>query len=217
MILLFNNQPVTLSSKVSILLNNVQLISGSNKENRFNILNKANNSWLADELTVESLFPQWLIKEYKNNPSNVTIITIVKNYMRWLLSQDYGYGAQLNWENLRIPLYANSVFLEAYADFYFPNADFSQQPLSNVLTNIRAFSVMAGKDYFDIKGTPAAIKYVICSLLGFQWNDVIVSLSMSSTILISIASAQSSSLNQYKPFLMNYVIPAGIVVNYSTF
>jgi hypothetical protein len=217
MILLFNNQPVTLSSKVSILLNNVQLISGSNKENRFNILNKANNSWLADELTVESLFPQWLIKEYKNNPSNVTIITIVKNYMRWLLSQDYGYGAQLNWENLRIPLYANSVFLEAYADFYFPNADFSQQPLSNVLTNIRAFSVMAGKDYFDIKGTPAAIKYVICSLLGFQWNDVIVSQSMSSTILISIASAQSSSLNQYKPFLMNYVIPAGIVVNYSTF
>jgi hypothetical protein len=217
MILLFNNQPVTLTSKVSILLNNVQLIGGSNKENRFNILNKANNSWLADELTVESLFPQWLIKEYKNNPSNVTIITIVKNYMRWLLSQDYGYGAQLNWENLRIPLYANSVFLEAYADFYFPNADFSQQPLSNVLTNIRAFSVMAGKDYFDIKGTPAAIKYVICSLLGFQWNDVIVSQSTSSTILISIASAQSSSLNQYKPFLMNYVIPAGIVVNYSTF
>ena len=217
MILLFNNQPVSLTSKISILLDKVQLISGSDRENRFNILNNANNSWLADELTVDSLFPQWLIKAYNSNPTNVTIITIVKNYMRWLLSQDYGYGAQLNWENIRVPLYANSLFLEAYADFYFPNADFSQQPLASILPNIRTFSVMASKDYFDIKGTPPAIKYIICSLLGFQWNDVIVSQSTSSTILISVAAAQSSNLSQYKSFLTNYVIPAGVVVNYSTF
>jgi hypothetical protein len=217
MILLFNNQPVSLTTKSYILLEKVKLLTGSDHENRFGILNTVNTPWLGDELTVDSLFPQWLIKEYNNNPSTVTIISIVKNYMRWLLSQDFGYGAQLNWENIRVPLYANALFLEAYADFYFPNTDFSQTPLSNVLSNIRQFSVGAAKNYFNIKGTPAAIKYLLCSLLGFQWNDVIVTQSTASTIKISIASAQSSNLEQYKPFLINYVIPAGIIVNYTTF
>lgn len=217
MILLFNNQPVSLNSKVSYLKDRIALLAGSNQENTFRIFNTENTAWLGDELTIESLFPQWIIKEYNNNPSNVTIITIIKNYMRWLLSQDFGYGAQLNWENIRTPLYANSLFLEAYADFYFPNADFSQQPLSNILSNIRAFSVGARKKYFNVKGTPNAIRYLICSLFGFQWDDVIVVQSTASTINIGMASAQSSNLDQYKPFLETYVIPAGIVVNYTTF
>jgi len=217
MILLFNNQPVSLNGKISYLKDRIALLAGSNQENTFRVFNTDNTPWLGDELTIESLFPQWIIKEYNNNPTNVTIITIIKNYMRWLLSQDFGYGAQLNWENIRVPLYANSLFLEAYTDFYFPNADFSQEPLSNILPNVRQFSVSARKSYFNIKGSPRAIKYLICSLFGFQWNDVIVKQSSPCIMNISMASAQSSYLNQYKPFLETYVIPAGIVVNYTTF
>lgn len=217
MILLFNYQPVSINGKISYLKDRIAVLAGSNQENTFRILNNDNTPWLGDELTIESLFPQWIIKEYDNNPNNVTIIPIIKNYMRWLLSQDFGYGAQLNWENIRVPLYANSLFLEAYADFYFPNADFSQEPLASILTNIRQFSVGARKNYFNIKGTPRAIKYLICSLFGFQWDDVIVAQSTASTLNIGMASAQSSYLDQYKPFLETYVIPAGIVVNYTTF
>ena len=217
MILLFNNQPVSLNGKISYLRDRIALLAGSDQENTFRLFNTDNPTWLGDELTIESLFPQWIIKEYTNNPSNVTIITIIKNYMRWLLSQDFGYGAQLNWENIRVPLYANSLFLEAYADFYFPNVDFSQEQLLNVLSNIRQFYVSARKSYFNIKGSPRAIKYLICSLFGFQWDDVIVAQSTASTINIGMASSQSSYLEQYKPFLETYVIPAGIVVNYTTF
>ena len=137
--------------------------------------------------------------------------------MRWLLSQDYGYGAQLNWENIRVPLYANSIFLEAYADFYFPNADFSQQPLASILSNIRQFSVGASKNYFDIKGTPAAIKYLISSLLGIAWDSIIVSQSSPGLLTISIASASNDYFSQYKTFLEEYVIPAGIAITYTTF
>lgn len=211
MILLLNNQPVTLDLKNSLLVERAANLYGSNFDST------TKTPWLGDKLTIDSLFPQWIIKEYEKNPTNVTITNFVKYYMRWLLSQEYGYGAQLNWENIRVPLYANSIFMEAFADFYFSGADFSSEPLKSILPNIRTFGTKAEVDYFNIKGTPPAIKYLICSLLGFGWNDVYVVNGTYATMQIKIASAKESAFDPFKPFLNEYVVPAGISVVYSTF
>jgi len=161
------------------------------------------------------LFPQWILKAYEDNPNNVTIITLVKNYLRWLLSQEYGYGAQLNWETIRVPLYMNSIFLEAVADFYFPRADFSNEPLKSILPNIRKFSVRANVDYFNIKGSPKAIKYLICSLFGIPWSSLYVVTGTYATIQIKVSSSQNAVLESFKPFIAEHVIPAGITPVYS--
>jgi hypothetical protein len=170
--------------------------------------------WFGDLLTVESLFPQWILKEYNDDPSNVTIVGMVKNYFRWLFSLEQGYGAQLDWENIRVPLYMNSIFLEALADFYFTRADFSQEPLASILPNIRTFATKVDANYFNIKGTPNAIKYLICSLLGFSWTDIYVISTSYCVMQIQVSGAQYSSLLQYKTFLEAHVIPAGVVVQY---
>jgi hypothetical protein len=171
---------------------------------------------LGDNLTVDSLFPQWILKAYESDPNNVAIVPIIKNYLRWLLSQEYGYGAQLNWENIRVPLFMNSLFLEAVADFYFPNADFSQSHLRSILPNIRRFLIKSDSNYFDIKGTPPAIKYLICSLLGFSISDVVVTTSNFTNIDIKVTSSLLLDIEKFKPFIASYVVPAGMAVNYTT-
>jgi len=211
MISVINPQTVTLDSKVKIAISTAAQTVGSD----FNTSEL--NPWLGDKLTVESLFPQWILKAYENDTENVMIIPIIKQYFRWLFSQEYGYGAQLNWENIRVPLFANAIFLEALADYYFPNADFSTPALNAILPNIRQFAVKSDSNYFNIKGTPSAIKYVICSLLGFNWNDVFVYTNSGVLVEIRIASAQASLLEPFKPFLVSHVIPAGSVPNYTTF
>ena len=161
--------------------------------------------------------PQIIVRfKYNNNSNNVTIIPIIKNYMRWLLSQDFGYGAQLNWENIRVPLFMNSIFLEAVADFYFPNADFSQSHLSPILPNIRRFLVKSDSNYFDVKGTPSAIKYLICSLLGFSVSNITVTTSNFTNINIKVTSSVLPDIEKFKPFIASYVVPAGMAVNYTT-
>ncbi len=170
MILFFNNQPVTTEVKIQKLLQRAQELYGSD------YYNLQNQYWFGDNLTTQSLFPAWIVREYDENPSNVLVIPIVKNYLRWLLSLDYGYGAQLDWENIRSPLYCNSKFLETYADFNFFGADFSQAPLSSVLTNIRKFLANAEKDYNNQKGTPDAVKYLICNLVILQLSVFLESL-----------------------------------------
>jgi hypothetical protein len=210
MILFLKEQPVSYNVKNAITTARASNLYGSDFQDR------NDSKWLGDNLTIESLFPQWIIKAYQSDPDNVSIIPIIKNYLRWLLSQEYGYGAQLNWENIRVPLFMNSIFLEAVADFYFPNADFSQAHLSPILPNIRRFLVKADSNYFDIKGTPSAIKYIICSLLGFSLNDVTVNTSNFTSIDIKVTSSLLSNIEKFKPFIAAYVVPAGMAINYTT-
>lgn len=210
MITVFNGQPVLLNTKVLLTAQRASGLLGSDYQNYIT------KPWLGDELTIASLFPQWIIKAYEADVNNVTVIPIVKNYMRWLLSQEYGYGAQLNWENIRVPLYINSIFLEALADFYFPGADFSQEPLKTILPNIRRFLIRADQNYFNSKGTPTAIKYIICSLLGFSLSDISVFTGSYVMMEIKITSSKQTSFETFKPFISKYVIPAGIAVNYTT-
>lgn len=211
MITVFNNQKISLETKISLLVAKAAELAGSEFQN----INTT--KWVGDNLTVESLFQEWILKEYKANPNNVNIIPIIKNYLRWLFSLEYGYGAQLDWENIRVPLYINSLFLEALADFYFPNADFSQEPLKSKLPNIRKFSTKVDQNYFNIKGTPAGIKYVICSLLGFDVTDLYIITTSYSNFQISVTSSKLSSLRTFDSFLNSHVYPVGSVVNYTTF
>lgn len=210
MIFFLSHQPATYAVKTANTTARGQDLYGSEFENR------NDSKWLGDNLTIESLFPQWIIKEYEANPNNVSIIPIIKNYLRWLLSQEYGYGAQLNWENIRVPLFMNSIFLEAAADYYFPNADFSQSNLSPILPNIRRFLIKADSNYFDVKGTPSAIKYLICSLLGFSLNDISVNTSNFTAIDIKVTSTLLPDIEKFKSFIASHVVPAGMAINYTT-
>lgn len=209
MILLFNNLPVSVENKIEMLLKRAQELYGSN------YYDIENENWLADKLTIESLFPNWIIKAAEENNSAL-VITIIKNYMRWLLSLEHGYGAQLDWENIRTPLLAKDVFLEAYADFYFPGADFSKSPLNTILPNIRRFSVEAENSFYNIKGTTESVKYVICNLIGIPWDSVNVVTTSPAILTIEVSTSQYSTLLLYQSFLEQYVIPAGISVIYKT-
>lgn len=210
MILLLNNQPITLENKVALLSQRVATLLGSDSESN------SETPWLGDGLTVNALFPRWIVQAYNDDPTNISVVPIIKNYNRWLLSLDYGYGAQLEWENLRSPLYVNTLFLEALADFYFNGANFNTAPLSSILPNIRRFLINADLNYFNNKGTPESIKYLIVSLLGFDPEDIIVSSSSYCTIQIRVASAEQQNFEAFKPFLQTYAIPAGMIVNYMT-
>ena len=210
MILFFSNLPVSEQSKLNKLVERAKQLYNSD------FYNIENQKWLADKLTTESLFPSWILKAAEDN-QNVLVISIIKNYMRWLLSLNFGYGAQLEWENIRTPLLSNSIFLEAYLDFYFPGVDFSQNNLKSSIPNVRTFSIKADENYFNIKGTPAAIKYLISSLLGIPWDSVIVFTGNTNILTIRIANSYASQFEGYKPFLEGHVIPAGIIPLYETF
>lgn len=209
MILFLANLPVSESNKLARLVERAKSLYNSD------FYDVEKQRWLADKLTMESLFPEWIIKESKIN-SNVLILSLVKNYMRWLLSLENGYGAQLNWENIRTPILANKVFYEAYLDFYFPGADFSQSPLKSKIPNVVPFSVNADTNYFNIKGTPAAVKYLICNLLGIPWDSVIVFTGNNAVMTVQIDPAYITEFQDYKSFLENHVFPAGVGIVYGT-
>jgi len=211
MISVINPQIVTLNTKMNLAVETAQETLGSD----FN--SNSLTPWLGDRLTTTSLLPQWILKAYGENPNTVMVVPIIKQYFRWLLSQDFGYGAQLNWENIRVPLYMNDIFLEALADFYFPGADFSSSVLNPILPNIRRFAVKADANYFNNKGSAQSVKYVICSLLGFAWNDVSVVTANNVIVDIRIKATSFSSIDPFKTFINNYVIPAGVVPNYKSF
>lgn len=208
MIIFFNDQPVTERVKVEKLFERAQFLYGSD------FFNTQKVSWFGDNITVDSLFPSWIMKEYEKKPNSVLVIPIVKNYLRWLMSLEYGYGAQLNWENIRSPLFMNSIFLEALADFYFNGADFSSGALKSVLPNIRKFSIKCDSNYFNQKGTPEAIKYICTSLLGFAVGNIDVYTSNYGLIQINVKSSDYSRFFEFKDFLEEHVIPAGISVSY---
>lgn len=203
MILLFNHLPVSLQGKINKL---VQLAKQTYGSEYYNV---QGNYWKGDQLTLQSLFPSWILKE-ANSDSTVNITVIIKNYLRWLFSIEYGYGAQLEWNTIRSQLLMNSVFLEGLADYYFPGCDFSTD-LSSVLPNIRKFGVKADTHYFDVKGTPQAIKWVLTSLFGYSYDTVLVQTSAPGQLQITV---NGSIPDAYKTFLQYYVIPAGTAVTY---
>jgi hypothetical protein len=210
MILLFGNIPVTESYKIQKMVEKAQSTYASD------FYDVSTNRWLGDELTVKSLFPSWILKEYEADTSNVLVVPLIKNYLRWLYSIDYGYGAQLEWENLRVPLYTNQIFLEAMADFYFPGADFASEPLSTVLPNIRKFAVWAKPEYWDKKGTIDSFYYLISTLLGIPWNQIAITNSGPCAFTIKVGSSYYSDFLEYDSFLQNHVYPAGMTVIYGT-
>lgn len=208
MIILFNNQPVTEKVKIKKALETAQLLYSSD------FFDIENSYWFGDNLTIESLFPSWILKEYNSNPNNVFVIPIIKNYFRWLFSLEYGYGAQLEWENIRDPLKINSIFLESFSDFYFSGSDFSQEPLKNILPNIRKFLINVDLNYNSQKGTPNAIKHLMTNLLGFEIDDVNVYTSNAGIIKVTVINSKSSELDVFKPFLEEHVFPIGVSIVY---
>ena len=151
--ILFHHIPVSLQRKVAELVNIAKSKYGSD------FYNVNGNYFRGDDLTTESLFPAWILKEAEKDPNNVTIVQIVKSYLRWLFSLELGYGGCVDWENMQLPLKIKDKLLEGVADGYFPGEDFSPtSDLYDILPNLRKFSVNVDANYFNIKGTMPAIK-----------------------------------------------------------
>jgi len=205
MILLFNHIPVTESVKIQKFVQKVQNYYGSE------FYNLQGDYWFGDNLTVDSLFPEWIIKAYNNDTSNILIVPIIKNYLRWLFSLTYGYGAQLDWENIRSGMTINYKLLQGIAESYFPGANFSSSDLSDILPNIRQFSIQVQGSYFDIKGTNKAIKYVLTTLLELPYSTTQVY-----TASPGVVHIKGNVLSKHKAFLAEHVIPAGMTVVYES-
>jgi hypothetical protein len=203
MILLFNHIPVSLEVKIKKLVEKAKQAYGSD------FYDIAGSRWKGDQLTVESLFPEWVLNECVNDPQNNIVVNLIKNYLRWLMSPQYGYGANPDWKTIRDYGSMNSIFLQGLAEFYFPNADFGSEPLSNVLPNIRRFAIKADDNYFVKKGTPEGIKYALTCL--FNLNPSTTSVVYTSPGIITISSDLDSS---YQNFVNNYLIPAGVIAIY---
>lgn len=205
MILLFHHLPVSLKGKIDRFVEKVITHYGSE------FYNIQGEYWFGDKLTIKSLFPSWIIKEYNDNTENVLVIPLFKNYLRWLFSLKYGYGAQLDWENIRCGMSINYKLLQGIAESYFPGADFSSDDLSDVLPNIRKFSIQVHGSYFDIKGTSKAIKYILTTLLDMPYSTTEVYTSAPGVIRI-----KANVLEKHKSFLSEHVIPAGMTVVYES-
>ena len=205
MILLFHHLPVSLEVKINKFVDIVSNYYGSE------FRNIQGEYWFGDKLTIKSLFPSWIIKEYDDNTDNVLVIPLFKNYLRWLFSLKYGYGAQLDWENIRCGMSIDDKLLQGIAESYFPSADFSSDNLSDILPNIRRFSIQVQDSYFDIKGTNKAIKYVLTSLLDMPYSTTQVYTSAPGVVNI-----KANVLDKHKVFLSEHVIPAGMTVVYES-
>lgn len=204
MILLFNHIPVSLGVKVQQLISKAKRLYGSD------FYDVQGNRWKGDQLTVESLFPDWVVKAASDDPSSTVVVVLIKNYLRWLMSAKYGYGANPEWSAIRDPLKMDDVFLEALAEYYFPNADFGSEPLSNILPNIRKFAIKADDNYFVKKGTPEGIKYALTCLFGLDPSTTKV--TYTSIGIITITSSLDPS---YRDFVNNYLVPGGVIVIYN--
>jgi hypothetical protein len=201
--LFFNRLPVSIAQKVELLFEKALKQYGSE------LYNVGKDKFIGDNLTVESLFPEWIIQEYQSNTSNVTIVPIVKQYLRWLYSMKYGYGAYIPWEVLRSPVFMPTELLQGLAELYFPGEDFSSDELSDILPNIPKFSIQVDYQYFGKKGTPDGIHYLLTTLMGYDYETTQV-ISFSNTVIKIIADVSDN----HKAFLERSVIPAGMVIIY---
>lgn len=201
--LFFNRLPVSIAQKVELLFQKALQQYGSE------LYNVGKDKFIGDNLTVDSLFPEWILQAYQSNTSNVTIVPIVKQYLRWLFSMKYGYGAYIEWETLRSPIYMQPQLLQGLAELYFPGEDFSSDDLSDILPNIPKFSIQVDYQYFGKKGTPSGIHYVLTTLMGYDYETTEV-VSFSNSVIKIIANVSDN----HKAFLERSVIPAGMVVIY---
>jgi hypothetical protein len=205
MILLLNHIPATLENKIAKLVELAQQAYGSD------FYDIEGNRWTGDSITTESLFPKWILQEEQDDPSNVLIVQLIKSYNRWVFSLDYGYGSTIPWETIHDPQKIPAKLLVGLADMYFPYADFTAEPLSDLLPNLRSFALRSQDKYFKIKGTPQAVKYLLTTLLAIPYSDCEV-LSGSPGFMIVRANVPE----KYKPFLNKCVYPAGTTVLYES-
>jgi hypothetical protein len=206
MILLFNKIQVSLEIKIKQMVESVQAILGSD------FYNLSGNPWFGDKLTVKSLFPNWIYKKAEQDSSNVLIVQIVKSYLRWLFSEDYGYGGKVDWENIQCPFSIKNKFLEALADKYFPYEDFSStSDLNDLLPNIKKFALNVDENYFNIKGSCDSVKYVLTTLLNLPISQCKVQTGSPGFMIV-----RANVPEKYKPFLNRSVYPAGTYIIYET-
>jgi hypothetical protein len=206
MILLFNKITVTLERKIREAVDRIAALYGSE------FYNIQGDYWFGDNLTTKSLFPNWILQEAKDDPTNVTIIQIIKSYLRWLFSEKYGYGGKVDWENIHNPQTINDKFLEALANQYFPNEDFSTtSDLNALLPNIKKFAIQSDVNFFNIKGTPDSVKYALTSLIGISVDSCEVQTGSPGFMIVRAVVPET-----YKQFLNRNVYPAGTYVLYET-
>lgn len=205
MILLFNKLPITLKRKIQIMVSLAQTALGSE------FFNVSGSRWLGDRLTIQSLFPKWIIQKAKSDPSNVLIVEIIKSYQRWLFDIERGYGAAVPWETIRVVPNIPDKLLLGVADKYFPSQDFSSSNLSITLPNLKKFCIKAEENYFRKKGTPDAIKYLLITLLGVPYSECDVVTGSPGFMIV-----RANVPDQYKAFLNKCVYPAGIIVLYES-
>jgi hypothetical protein len=206
MILLFNKIPVTLERKIDEMVLNVKSILGSD------FYNLKGTPWFGDKLTVKSLFPNWIYKKSIQDPSNVLIVQLVKSYLRWLFSENYGYGGKVDWENIQCPWTINDKFLEALACKYFPYEDFSEtSDLRDLLPNVKKFAIHSDLNYYNLKGTPMAVRYLLVTLLNLPITDCEVQTGSPGFMIV-----RANVPEKYKPFLNRAVYPAGTYILYET-
>ena len=204
--ILFHHIPVTIERKISELVNRVKAAYGSD------FYNVNGSYWRGDDLTTQSLFPSWILKEAEDDPDNVTIVQIIKSYLRWLFSTEYGYAGCIDWETMQIPLKIKQKLLEGVTDAYFPGEDFSSSSeLNDLLPNIRKFSINVDVNYLNVKGTMQAIKYLLVTLIGLP-QDTTEVYTGSPGIIIVIGNVPE----KYKPFLNRSVYPAGMTIIYQS-
>jgi hypothetical protein len=205
MILLFNKLPVTLDSKLNKMLEIAKAELGSE------FSNVQGSRWLGDNLTPEAVFPRWIIKEAEDNPSEVLIVQIIKSFHRWLFDLERGYGAAVPWETIHVPHKIPDKILLGLADLYFPRYDMSSQNFSEILLNLKTFSIKAEENYFRKKGTPDAIRYLLITLLGIPYNACEVVIGSPGFLIV-----RASVDEKYKDFLNKCVYPAGMTVLYES-
>lgn len=205
MILLFNNLPIKLKRKVEIMISTAQSVLGSE------FFNTAKSRWLGDNLTVESLFPKWIIKKANENPSEVLIVQLIKSFQRWLFDLERGYGAAVPWETIHVPHKISDKLLLGLADMYFPRFDLSGTDFSEILPNLKKFSIKVEENYFRIKGSPQAIQYLLITLLGVPYDACEVVIGSPGFLIV-----RANVDEKYKPFLNKCVYPAGMTVLYES-
>lgn len=205
MILLFNKLPVKLTRKIEIMVATVIQALGSN------FYDVKGSRWLGDKLTVESLFPKWIIKKANDDPSNVLIVQIIKSFNRWLFDVDRGYGAAVPWEQIHVPQKINDKLLIGLGDMYFPSVDFSSSEFSDILLNLRKFAINVDANYFHKKGSPDAIQYLLVTLLGIPYDSCEVVTGSPGFLIV-----RANVPEKYKDFLNKCVYPAGMIVLYES-